>query len=259
VLRAHGITLLNRLIKKTALLKVFLLLLYSLLGVVYIASFWALFLTFSRSAWIAGVGATIFLITCLIFIAVKQKRSFKKIMMIAASSISFGILFYLVNPYIFERFQSLETYESSSVSERIDYIKTALPIINRSPLFGVGPNNFINAQVSVVKSTDIPNRYYQPAHIVIFLILVETGIVGAMMVILGTAIFLYALILKIKHDTSVKLGNSSFGIIFLSAWFYIGIISLFDHYFYTIQAGMLLVALLFGLSMWYIFPAGDSE
>jgi O-antigen ligase len=105
----------------------------------------------------------------------------------------------------------------------------------KSPVLGVGINNYFN-NLNFIASKE--NTFLiQPVHNVFLLALSETGLVGFCLLIF---IFIKSFISVFnKKQIRKYLLLAIFAIIFLG---------LFDHYFFTLQQGQLLLSLVLGIS-----------
>jgi O-antigen ligase len=211
-----------------------------------IVGFLALLLTFSRSAWVAGIIG-------LIIVSVIYFKSIKNYSFLVFMAFVVFIGLFFVLPY----FQTL-TPESESVFVRNELNSAAISMINPYPylsislsphlFFGVGLGNFLIELPKYYPHRDI--FFLQPVHNIYLLLLSETGIVG----FLFCVYFLWNLL---KHKTrkrsigiclpsigscrrQVQAGLLSFVILLL-----LGIV---DHYPLTLQQGQLLLTILLSFS-----------
>jgi len=179
--------------------------------------FIALLLTFSRSAWVAGI-IGLFILLFLHF------RSIKNYLFIGFV----GLL--CVLPY----FQTL-TLENESVYVRNELSNAAISIWKTSPIIGVGLGNFL---VELPKY--YPHReifFLQPVHNIYLLLLSETGIVG----FLFCAYFLWKLYKHIARQRLFVICHLSFVILLL--------LGAVDHYPLTLQQGQLLLTILISFTL----------
>lgn len=171
----------------------------------------AVFLSFSLSAWLAFllIGLPLLFLKGRSFAPAKVRPYWIKFLLIYYGS--FLILFSL----FINRLSFLAP--ESSFSRRSQLANISLKMFKSHPLTGVGLNNFT---VTMAQYGYIPasTRFLQPVHNFFLLILSESGLLG----LLG---FLY-LLFKAKKTP-----------VLLTILF----ISLFDHYFFTLQQGLLLL------------------
>ena len=157
-----------------------------------------------------------------------------------------GIVVILASPLGTRLMQTSFTEEA--LVQREILINSTIEISKATPLFGVGPGNFLPALATVQQPLSL-GLYMQPVHNILLLVFSELGLVGF------SFFFIYLLqtyrrLLKWYH-----LGNSDqlFPLILflvLSAILFLGS---FDHYWLTIQQGQLLFAFVLGLS-WITIP-----
>ena len=169
-----------------------------------------LFLTFSLSAWLAFL---------LVGLPLALKLDFRKYLIYYGG---FLIVFSLLGP----RFSYLAP--ESSFSRRSQLASMSLQMFTAHPLTGVGLNNFtvVMDQYGLIPAT---TRFLQPVHNIYLLLLSETGLLG----FFG---FLYLLYKTRRYPLNA---------IFLIILF----LSLFDHYFFTLQQGLLLLTFFLSCNM----------
>jgi len=183
------------------------------------AGFTALILSFSRVAWLVMLfGLTIYFLEKKNQISVKI--SLKKEMLISIFYLFIGasIMLPLVSPDF-----SLDKYQYWQ--ERVELIKTTIPMILTNLFFGVGLNNSI---IQAQKYADgFPGLYiFQPVHNIYLLILAETGLIGFLF---------FTLITLVIINKALKSKS-----IFLYPFLQLLTLGLFDHYLFTLQQGQLL-------------------
>jgi O-antigen ligase len=128
----------------------------------------ALILTKSLGAWFS-------LIATLIILSIISYRQFKKKKWLIATSfifILFVIIFILLNRW--ERLMNLENPQNS-ITQRLNYWRTAIEVIKGHPLFGVGPGNFQEVFLKYKVGLSTNTRY---AHNIFLHQWAETGIIG---------------------------------------------------------------------------------
>lgn len=133
------------------------------------------------------------------------------------------------------KFKSL--IEPSSITRRQELISIAFKMWKSSPIFGVGLNNFIPRMEEFGRIT-ANYRFLQPVHNIFLLVLSEMGILGILGVVGGLGIIFKKLWEK-RRKKSMTVHYSLFTVILF--------LGLFDHYWLTIQQGMLVVSIVFGL------------
>lgn len=144
----------------------------------------------------------------------------------------------VLSPILFIRFSSLFNFDSLTVLRREELIGSAWQLFLKSPLFGIGLNNFIPAMATNMIIG--PSRFLQPVHNIILLALSETGIVGmiGLIFLVGYPI---AKLLKLPPKPYHKYP-------ILMIWVIILFLGMFDHYFLTLPQGYRLFFLVWGLS-----------
>ncbi|MFH1194034.1 MAG: O-antigen ligase family protein [bacterium] len=173
--------------------------------------FLALFLTFSRSAWLALAAAS----TYFIFKNLR-KDVLKFFVFLSALAIAFYIIFL---PLVKMRIIAEGRLEQKSNTERVASWKEGFAAWRQNPFFGSGPGNY---------NVGLAKPYSQPAHNIFILVLAELGIAG----------FVIYLFLWRGFWKNPVLRP------FLILFFVIG---LFDHYLWTLYSGSMLFW--FGLSL----------
>ena len=172
-----------------------------------------------------------------------KKRTFKKSIFFAGvAGITLSMVLLPFLKILLGRFAETSLFEEA-VSYRIELISSAIEIIRNHPFTGVGLGNFIPALNTVREPLSV-GLYFQPVHNIFLLVASETGI-------LGFILFLWFLIKTIRRLLS-KMGKQmalrkEYGV-FLLLLLSILFISLFDHYFLTLQQGMYLFAFVLGIS-----------
>lgn len=149
------------------------------------------------------------------------------------------IILVLLLPILLVRFSSALNFDNLSIIRREELSRIAVSQISKSPLIGVGLNNFISG----VAESDLvagPSRFLQPVHNIFLLNLSETGVVGLVGLFVLIAYPILRLWIKRKEP---------FARLLLLSWFSILFLGLFDHYFLTLPQGQRLLFLIWGLSM----------
>jgi O-antigen ligase len=182
----------------------------------------------------------------------RLQKSKKLIKLFGLVVISCILVIIILFPYLKARFFMI-TIQEQAVDLRFFYNRIALSIIKEKPILGIGIGNFVHysqnyqtflraaSKVAGVDSSVIPDWIYQPEHNVYLLIASEIGILGLLMFI----IFVGTIILKGIRE--VFKGYSGGSICFLSLVFCFLIISLVDHYFWTLQQGGIMFWLVLAL------------
>lgn len=188
----------------------------------------ALLVSFSRAAWLALIIITPFVLW---INARRGKFQRKLIGFFLFLIIGMSLAVIIPNRELFlTRTQTESRLEQKSISEREVYLKQAKEVIIQNPVFGTGVGNY----TITVKQNDnfaYPYWYYQPVHNYWLLILAELGIFG----LLGAVIFWLSVFKK-----SFKKGLYP---IVLALF----IFSLFDHWLWTQNLGILVFFVVMGI------------
>ncbi len=142
--------------------------------------FWALLLSFSRSAWI-GAGGGLIVLAILSWIRARPRLNRpvlgRTLLALTALSIVFIVIY---RPFVFSRTGfGDETFEQRSISDREMFIGYTLRMIQAHPLFGLGVG--MNAWQSAQFIQDDPRQIdlqAQSVHNIPLLIWSELGLVG---------------------------------------------------------------------------------
>jgi hypothetical protein len=187
----------------------------------------ALLLTFSRGAWIVGtIGSIISLLHSPVNEPrIKRNPHWKYGGAIVSSILLFG-LFAVVRS------------GGESVVVRMALNESAISMWERYPLFGVGLGNFITALPSFLPAYFI--YFLQPVHNIYLLLLSELGVVGIVLLCVGSY-RLMPLIRSVSPHSALT--------IFRYALLAMGILGLVDHYPLTVQQGQLLLTVLLALNV----------
>lgn len=216
VLAFYVLFLLNRMRGKIFKIK------NALTFIIILISTIALFLTQSFSAILTLlIGSTIILIS-------NRKPTLKNIVIII-----FGLLFFTI---FFLGFLSKIYPENQSIVRRNYLNMAAIKMANNNFLDGVGLNNFTSSVEKYSSNREVV-RFVQPVHNIFLLFLAETGVVGLSIIV----IFTRKIFLK-KRPTIIYRLN-----VFQEKrnnWWWILVllpIALLDHYFLTLNTGLLLI------------------
>ncbi|MCL5095615.1 MAG: O-antigen ligase family protein [Patescibacteria group bacterium] len=174
----------------------------------------ALFLTFSHTAWFG------FFLGLLGFYFWPRKKPNPKYLLL-------GLMVFLTVGILGFRFIPIP---EESIAQRQELNTTSLKMIKASPFLGVGLANFFNRLPEFYQNHGLV-RFLQPAHNLYLLIGAETGF-------MGLVFFLVLIVLTYQKG----LRTNSFLLVPFSVMLILG---LFDHYFYTLQQGQILMVLIF--------------
>ena len=139
---------------------------------------------------------------------------------------------YAPDPF-FARLEGGERLEIKSNQERVASISQGWQIIKNHPLLGIGLGNYGLAVYNEIDSNR-PAYFYQPIHNVFLLIMAELGLIGIFLMAYGFSLFAF---------------RSS-----LFAFFALILLSMFDHYFWSLYSGVLILA----VWLFFIFKENDK-
>ncbi len=177
----------------------------------------ALILTKSLGAWLS-------IIVCLIilfFISYNTLRNKKIILITSGLCIAFILLFITLNRW--ERLMNLDNPQNS-ITQRINYWRTAIAVIKDHPILGVGPGNFQEVFLKYKVGLSTNTRY---AHNIFLHMWAETGILG----FTGIFFFIFSLLQKGFQNNKQKL-------IFLAITVFV-LHNLIDNSFFIPETGLL--------------------
>lgn len=187
-------------------------------------------LTFSRSAWI---GAAIFL-----FILMYRSKYFNPkhtAIVFGFITIAFVLTLYPLRNLVLNRTSSpATTTEEFSISGRIWLAKQSIELIKENPILGVGAGSFIIELENRAREVN----YVEPVHNILLLVTSELGILG-LFLILAIIFSIGKNFIETKNPNAIILGSLIAGL---------GVISLLDHYLWTIAPGRLMLG--FALGLW---------
>jgi len=202
------------------------------IGVIFILGLWALFLTFSRSAWI-GFGFGLLLLLVLTFKSwwLNRNRLVRVIAILGISLVAGGIFFLLYQPFLSARAGlSDESVELRSVSDRNIYNQIAIDAIKYSPILGTGIGNYPWYSTDYLANRTKYDLRGQPVHNIYLSAWSELGIIGLTLFLLIVGVAIRASIINIRQR-----GNDTFlyaaAICGIIAFLVIGV---FDHYSWTL-------------------------
>jgi len=198
----------------------------------------ALFFTFSRSAWIAFILSLVFFGGWL-----WRRRDYQSLKIFSKFLLITVLIITILMVMFFEpvktRIVGEQDLEVASIYLRMEFNKQAWEIIQQRPWLGVGTGNYTLGVYDFVNKT-WPGYYYQPVHNLFLLIGAELGLVALL-------IFLAALILLLY--LSIRRLDSLAGLTTFLALLSVLVISLFDHYFWTLYFGLIIFWLVLALNL----------
>jgi len=191
-----------------------------------------LILTFSRSILFFG------LIPLIIFLTYKffKNRKIEILRPLFVIILSILILSMPLSPLLTQR-MSIDS-QDQAVSLRIFYNKSAIEMIKKSPLVGVGLRNSTLELKKIYP--DLEDWQYQPVHNIYLLIASEVGI-------LGLLVFILFLLFLFKRSTELEIVNQERHMFLILTSVFL-ILGLFDHYFFTINQGIIIFWLILGIT-----------
>ncbi len=208
----------------------------------------ALFFSFSRAAYLAFfIFNFLFLFYIIKFYRVWLKKNYFYIPVILVV-IFLLILFF--EPFFIDRFH-LE--KDDSLRWRSFYSRIAVNMIKNNFLFGVGPGNFVK---ELNNYTDKPLKNFwefQPVHNVFLLITAENGLLA---LVFFLVFFFYCIFHLLKSAIKNKDLTAAFLFCLLMSFF---ILMLFDHYFWSIWQGFLLLCITLGITCRYLFYSKQNN
>lgn len=175
----------------------------------------ALVLSFSRSAWLAGI--------VLLLVAVPWRAWKSWMRTLAVPTVAVVVVVLLVSSGVTSRFQTHTPLESQSRNERVESVQDGLSLVARSPVLGTG----LGLATAALHAHDGARMGWslQPPHFTPLLLLVELGFVGVL--ILGLCAYFLP-----WH----------WGLVVLIPGL------LFDHYYWSLPAGMTVLTAIWILS-----------
>ncbi|MBN1778867.1 MAG: O-antigen ligase family protein [Candidatus Buchananbacteria bacterium] len=201
----------------------------------------ALFFSFCRSAWIALI---LCLLILLVWILKNKQTLFKKRFLnsLLISVLVVGFLFLNLSSLVFSRINIDDNLEFNSIDLRLLYTRQALALIEQNPWQGVGLGNYT---LGVFYNLDrqLPGYYYQPVHNLYLLVFAELGIFGILI--------FAALIILLLYFGLKKINRLDWLICWLSLLAVL-VISLFDHYFWSLEFGVMIFWLVIGMNIKFL-------
>lgn len=196
--------------------------------------------TFSRTAYI---GLFIGMLSLIIYSICKKMITLSLILSILPQ-LGFMIIGIIVLMVLYQaplraRLFGSNEFDRYSTQGRVLYTSHALDVIKNNVLFGIGTGNF-TPELEYVSRETYDKWQIQPVHNMYLLITAENGMLGIIL-FMSIIISLIQVINK-KIHTDIKGYLYVFSIILFSILF----VSVFDHYFYTIQQGQILFWIVLG-------------
>lgn len=187
-------------------------------------------LSFSRTVWLGLIGAGAYLYWCnrrMVDTYLEKDTKLTVAVALAGTGMIVLLLF---------RFAALQTWDNLSIMRRLELNAVAVDLLFDRPWIGTGPNQFVVGIDNYWQDRE-GVRYVQPVHNTPLLMMVELGIIGAV----GWFIALFGLVYRCIQRIPQQV---------VAVWVYIAITSMFDHYWWTLQAGRLFIFLLLGVTLY---------
>jgi O-antigen ligase len=186
-------------------------------------------LTFSRSAWLALVA-----FAGVVILKSKYFEHKRLLLLIATIALTIMLTLYPLSDLVSTRVSNSATAtEQNSILGRIWYTQQAIEMAQKHPLSGGGIGSFVLALSDIA----VDGVLVEPVHNIFYLVTAELGIVGLILMI-GLFISIAWNIFKARSPQAILASATLTGL---------GVISLFDHYLWTIAPGRLLLGLALGL------------
>ena len=201
-----------------------------------------LFITYSRSGWVVGGMG----IAAVFFLSYKNKKTSNKKKTVVLFAMLLCCYVAMLLCFGGQRLGQLK-FSSESFQLRQELNSTALTMIKKYPLFGIGLNNFIPSLSRFQKGLSF--KELQPVHNIYLLIGAETGLVGLgvflWLIYLSYRKLLYGyMVIWFRKKKDLTIQPFSHLAISLTAILLLG---LFDHYFFTLQQTQLLFVIVLGV------------
>jgi len=201
-----------------------------LLFIFYFVALYALFFTFSRSAWLALLIG--FIVLLIVFIVNKDKWILGRFLALIVFSIFLvALAIFPFQDLVSARVNVQTRLEQKSITERIAYVFEAKDLLQNHVLTGVGVGNYGQA-LSLKDGNKKAAWDYQPVHNSFLLILVENGFFA----FLSFFVFVFFLIRNGRKEM--------FMFPIIAAIF---MLMMFDHWLISLPFGIIFLSLLLGL------------
>jgi O-antigen ligase len=188
-----------------------------------------LVLTFSRSAWLGLLAFTVVLV-----MKSKYLERRKLVLLLCVVGVSLLLSLYSLRAVVFSRLPgSTAATEKISTVGRAWLEDHAIDMIRKHPLTGVGIGSFLLQ----LASTAVQGAPIEPVHNIILIVAAELGLLGVSLLI-ALCFAAAKMIVRSKSPAAILAGALVTGL---------GMINLFDHYFWTLAPGRLMLGLALGL------------
>ncbi len=222
-----------------------------------------LVLTFSRAALLVWLAVLLLLTACVLM---RERRTddhawlgslgfqrpdpwlgLKAMQLVVLSVLLFGALLTVFRPIVYTRVAAAGRLEQRSVQERMTQITAAQAIVRDHWLLGTGIGNYTNA-LGRSAAVQQPAVTYQPVHVALLLVLVEIGVFGWLLLL-----WLIVLVVQVAGHEHVRRWRhrQPYGVPWVVctslALLALFAVSFFEHYFWSLQYGIMLTWLALGL------------
>ena len=221
-----------------------------IISIIICILFWALTVTYSRTAWFGllfAASVLVILFSRRVYLALKsinKKRiNYRNFLPIILVILFIAVIFAVYYPAISTRAVLADQAGDMAVTNRTFYNEKAIEMIEKNLIFGVGVGNFV-LRIDEYVNFDIQWWQYQPVHSMYLLIGSEIGLLGFLVFgLLGIWVLRKAYLNYRRGDMEDRiLIIGLFG-----ALIAIFVISFFDHYWWDIQQDTICLWMVLGL------------
>ncbi|MFA6588164.1 MAG: O-antigen ligase family protein [Patescibacteria group bacterium] len=199
-----------------------------------------LLLSFSRSAWLSFTAVWLIILCILIIKKIPGGWVLWCKWSIFMGVMAITMVAFLPQPF-FTRVSMDSRLESKSLITRSSLYQDAWTLIKKEPIRGVGYGNMVMAVYNQVDASRGSVHDYQPVHNIYVLSAVELGLLGGVIFLIFLVIILKTAIFKLLKTPSPV------SIVAFGMFVCLVLIGLFDHYLWTLSAGVGLLWLVVGL------------
>lgn len=186
-------------------------------------------LTFSRSAWLGLIA-----FFSLLLLKSKYLENKRLWLLISVTVLTTLLTVYPLRQFVFARVSDSSVMtEQFSIRGRLWLDQQALDILRAHPLTGVGVGNFIIE----LAAHAVENAPIEPVHNIFLLVGSELGIIGVLL-LMALLVSMAVQIFKAQSPKAILASATVTGL---------GVISLLDHYLWTLAPGRILLGLSLGL------------
>lgn len=193
-----------------------------------------LIITFSRSAWLALIAATIVLAALRLWYHKTLPR--RALPLLALGLLAAGTTLFVFHNVAFTRFQPAARLEAKSIAERSGEYPWFDDVFFGNPVTGTGVGGYTVA-LSELRPAD-PAWSYQPIHNTLLLILAEIGAIG--FAVMARWVVSIDMVVHTERRNAVGMFGMAIGTALL-------VLALLDHYLWTDWSGLALAAFCFAI------------